>query len=359
MENVIARSRFCNHKKAKMTTTTIHIGADIEDTYLKNGQEWMCRIVDAAHKFDTVIIAMTEGPSLEEIGHKGTKFLKILKELCESNSWPLEKFQWSTPNLIQNKEIWPSISISNLAGHFLSAQQSQHVSSKIFDKTFGMFVGRSSWDRLLLASYLATNYKAIAKQTYRNFLDAPASMINLDLDRLFWQTSSAGRLDVKLIHSTMNFVSNLPLLLDDKHKDITHVQWNNGAVGEEIMAWYNEIFVDVVCEKMITGQTFFPTEKTARPLATKTPFLIMAAPNYIKNLHKLGFRSFGKFWDEGYDYQQGVQRVESIQRITDDLAKLDHEQLQNMYQRMTPILDHNHKTYMELTPEKILSFFKI
>jgi hypothetical protein len=85
----------------------------------------------------------------------------------------------------------------------------------------------------------------------------------------------------------------------------------------------------------------------------------MAAPNYIKNLHKLGFRSFGKFWDEGYDYQQGVQRVESIQRITDDLAKLDHEQLQNMYQRMTPILDHNHKTYMELTPEKILSFFKI
>jgi len=340
-----------------MITTTIHIGADIEDTYLKNGQEWMCRIVDAAHKFDTVIIAMTEGPALEEIGYKGTKFLKILKELCESNSWPLEKFQLTTMNLIQNKEIWPSISISNLAGHFLSAQQSQHVYSKIFDKTFGMFVGRSSWDRLLLASYLATHYKAMAKQTYRNFLDAPASMINLDLDRLFWQTSSAGRLDVKLIHSTMNFVSNLPLLLDDKHKNITHVKWNNGAVGEEIMSWYNNIFVDVVCEKMITGQTFFPTEKTARPLATKTPFLMMAAPNYIKNLRRLGFRSFGKFWDESYDYQQGVQRVESIKSIIDDLARLDRKQLEEMYQQMQPILEYNYKTYIEMTPKKILSTF--
>lgn len=32
-----------------MITTTIHIGANVEDTYLKNEQEWMCRIVDAAH----------------------------------------------------------------------------------------------------------------------------------------------------------------------------------------------------------------------------------------------------------------------------------------------------------------------
>ena len=110
---------------------------------------------------------------------------------------------------------------------------------------------------------------------------------------------------------------------------------------------------------MITGQTFFPTEKTARPLATKTPFLMMAPPNHIKNLRRLGFRSFGQFWDESYDYQQGVLRVESIQRITDDLAKLDQEQLQDMYQQMRPVLDHNYNVYKALTGEKILSVFKI
>jgi len=92
-------------------------------------------------------------------------------------------------------------------------------------------------------------------------------------------------------------------------------------------------------------------------LATKTPFLIMAAPNYIKNLQKLGFWSFGRFWDESYDYQQGVQRVESIQRIMDDLAKLDKKQLEDMYQDMSSILDHNYKIYHELTGKKIISTF--
>ena len=83
----------------------------------------------------------------------------------------------------------------------------------------------------------------------------------------------------------------------------------------------------------------------------------MAAPNYIKNLHKLGFQSFGEFWDESYDYQQGVQRVESIQRIMDDLAKLNATQVHDLYTEIEPILEHNYKLYMDLTGEKILSTF--
>ena len=85
---------------------------------------------------------------------------------------------------------------------------------------------------------------------------------------------------------------------------------------------------------------------------------MMAAPNYIKNLHgSWDSSSFGEFWDESYDYQQGVQRVESIQRIMDDLAKLDKKQLEDMYQDMSSILDHNYKIYHELTGKKIISTF--
>ena len=178
-------------------------------------------------------------------------------------------------------------------------------------------------------------------------------MVEIGLDRLFWLLSCYDKLDPILIQQLCDFVSSLP------HNNGIECEptYQQATVDQNIIGWYNNIFLDIVCEKMITGQTFFPTEKTARPLATKTPFLIMAAPNYIKNLHRLGFRSFGQFWDEGYDYQQGVQRVESIQRITDDLAKLDHKQLQNMYQDMSSILDHNHKIYHELMPDKIFSTF--
>lgn len=342
-----------------MSTIKIDINADVGDTYFKNEQEWMCRIVDAAHKNDRVIIDLAEGPALEELNYRGKKFIVILKELCENNNWPLEKFHLKTMNLIQNKEIWPSISINNLAGHFLSAQQSQNVLSKTINKTFGMFAGRSSWDRLVIASHLYTKHKERSYQTYRNYLDGPESMINLDLDRLCWMYSCGKKLNKNLIDSVTDLIKSLPLLISDSHKNITHIQWDSGAIDKEILSWYNHIFVDVVCETMITGQTFFPTEKTARSLATKTPFLIMSSPNYIKNLRRLGFRSFGQFWDESYDYQQGVQRVESIQCIIDSLANLTQNQLQSLYQKMNPILEHNYKTYMSLTSNIIKSIFKI
>lgn len=340
-----------------MSTITINIGADVEDTYFKNEQEWIYRIVDAAHKNNRVIINLNEGPALEELNYRGKKFIVILKELCENNNWPLEKFHLTTMNLIQNKKIWPSISINYIGGHFLSAQQSQIVLSRTINKTFGMFVGRSSWDRLLLASHLYNNHKERSYQTYRSYLDSSESMINLDLDRLCWLSSCDKKLNTNLIDSITNLIKSLPLLIGDSHKNITHIQWNSGAVDKEILSWYNNIFVDVVCEKTVTGQTFFPTEKTARPLATKTPFLIMSAPNYIKNLRQLGFRSFGQFWDENYDYQSGFQRVESIQRIIDNLAKMNQSQLQELYQKMLPILEHNYKIYQELTPKKIESIF--
>ena len=108
---------------------------------------------------------------------------------------------------------------------------------------------------------------------------------------------------------------------------------------------------------MITGQAFFPTEKTARPIASKTPFVVMAAPNYLKNLRKIGFKTFNKFWDESYDYQQGVQRIESIKEIIDSLGKLSEAELNNLYHQMQPILQHNYDLYMKLTGRDIVSKF--
>jgi hypothetical protein len=133
--------------------------------------------------------------------------------------------------------------------------------------------------------------------------------------------------------------------------------WVEGPVDSEILSWYNRIFVDIVSETTITGQSFFPTEKIARPLATRTPFLVIAAPKYIKNLKRLNFRSFRRWWNEDYDDQQGLRRIESIQRIIDDLASLPEKQLNDLYKEMQPTLEYNQKLYMETTGHKIQSVF--
>ena len=338
----------------------IKIGPDVEDTYLKNEQEWIAKIVDAAHKNERVAISMTEGPALEEINYKGKKFIDILKDVCSKNNWPLTKFHFASMSLIQDKNVWPSISTIGLGGHFLSCQHKAIDTSKTLNKTFGMFIGRSSWDRLLIASHLYHNYRSISLQTYRTYLDNPANLLHLDIERLLWHASAANKLQhvgSHLIESTAAFIKRLPLLIDNGHHGKTHIQWNAGAVGDDILGWYKNIFVDIVCEKMLTGKTFFPTEKIARPIITQTPFIIMGSVNFLSNLKELGFKTFSSFWNEDYDYQHGLQRANAIKDLIDKISKKDKNDLIAMQYEMKPVLEHNRNRYNQLSDKKILEVF--
>ena len=342
-----------------MKTCSLDISTDVEDTFLKNEGEWLATITSHAHRFECVELLFAEGVALEEIGYKGKKFLDVLKDLCKQNNWKLDKFVFGVVNLNQDKKVWPCIKRLPYPGHFLHGQKSQFLPNKKIDKTFGMFVGRSSWDRLLLSSHLYQNHSEKTIQTYRNYLDNPGCMINLDMDRLLWQMSAAGRLTKHNLQVILDFVAEIPFTIDDKWNNETHIQWYNGAWDDDFLKIYNHIFVDVVCEKIITGRAFFPTEKSGRPFVTKTPFIMMTSPNCLKNFRRLGFQTFNKYWDESYDYQQGMPRIESIKSIVNHLATLDMEKIRLMYKDMLPILEHNYKLYKELTTEKIPKVFDL
>ena len=285
----------------------INIGADVEDTYFKFQQQAISDIVDALHKNDIVDVFFTEGVALEELNYKEKKFLSILEEICERNNWPKNKINFILPNLVQNKSVWPSIELGGASilidndlteNIFLGLQAENIKTKKDIQKTFGIFVNRSQWDRLLLSGHLYNNHREITMQTYRKDLVNPGDMIELGIDQLFWKLSSNNSLDAPAIQQLCNFISSLP-----------HDRGSNWSRINQQSTVDNDI------------------------------------------------RSFRKFWDESYDYQQGVQRTESIQRIIDELARLPINELRDMYQEMSPILEHNYKLYMDLTGEKILSTF--
>jgi hypothetical protein len=370
MERTSTRPREINIES--MNEKIINIGHEVEDLYFDHPQQTMADIVDSLHKYDRVVIVLTEGVALENLNYKEKNFLQILKDLCLENKWSMDKIHFVLPNLVQDKSVWPSIEYggsssanTDINGNlFLHTQEVKFKADKKLKHTFGHFVVRSTWDRLLVGSHLYSKHKNKTFQTYCKSLVNPAHMLHMDLDMLLHITSCDKKLGKEVLSRVAEFIGQMPIEKTSNQNISTREPdkvfgWVEGPVDNEILGWYNGIFVDVVSEKMINGKTFFPTEKIARPLATKTPFLIMAAPNYIKNLHKLGFQSFGKFWDEAYDYQQGVQRVDSIQSIIDDLARLPMDELQKMYKEMVTILDHNHKTFYELTPEKILTAFSV
>ena len=340
----------------KDSNKIIDIGVEVEDTYINNDVEWMAKIVDAAHKHGTVTIRIFEPVAIEELNYKGKRILQILAEVCEANDWPKDKFRFETQNLIQDMSVWPTIQIpynnSVFPGNL--SEDKNFEEHKDFKKLFGVLVNRSSWDRLMISSYLHKKHKEKTFQKYCNHLTNPIHMINFDLERLLWETSSAGELSGELLEQIATFMGELPMgdhvydILDgDETRIVQH------ATSTLVTSYYDHFFVDVVCEKMKKGKVLYLTEKTARPLITMNPFIINASVGHLTNLKKLGFSTFSDYWSEEYDHQEGVARIKSIQKICDHLATLTQNEIKTMYENMLPLLRNNRDCYKNLTNEQI------
>jgi len=104
--------------------------------------------------------------------------------------------------------------------------------------------------------------------------------------------------------------------------------------------------VDIVVESHVAGKTFFPTEKTIRPMLLKKPFIIFGSANYLDYLRQMGFRTFADFWDEDYDGYEAADRLLKIQSLINLLASKSINELEKMYWDMQYTLDHNYNLLM-------------
>ena len=129
----------------------------------------------------------------------------------------------------------------------------------------------------------------------------------------------------KVRDNILEFVKCLPLHLDPKDidlnlnsgADITRGDWETPY---EILPYYNNIFLDVVCETWHEGQCFLPNEKTGRPIIAKTPFMAYAGKGFVRNLRKIGFQTFDRWWSEDYDDYEGVHRIQRMLKIIEQIA---------------------------------------
>lgn len=119
---------------------------------------------------------------------------------------------------------------------------------------------------------------------------------------------------------------------------------------------YQHILIDVVGETHVLGNTFFPTEKTSRPMWFKKPFIAFASKNYLCYLRQMGFMTFSEFWSEDYDGYESHERFIRILEVIDQIAKKSTAELNQMYWDMKYVLDHNYdllynQTYLKkITP---------
>lgn len=83
-------------------------------------------------------------------------------------------------------------------------------------------------------------------------------------------------------------------------------------------------------------------EKLFKPIICMQPFIILGEPELLKSLKELGYKTFDKWINEGYDLiLDDNERFDFVVNEVKRLNSLTYEELSNMLKEMLPVLEHN------------------
>jgi hypothetical protein len=90
---------------------------------------------------------------------------------------------------------------------------------------------------------------------------------------------------------------------------------------------YIDTYFSLVTETVFDYPYSFRTEKIWKPIAIGHPWIAATSYGYYRDIHKLGFRTFGHLIDESFDLIENTQnRMERIEQVVTDLCGQDLRQ---------------------------------
>ena len=117
----------------------------------------------------------------------------------------------------------------------------------------------------------------------------------------------------------------------------------HGALSTTVdVANSQRAFVQVITETVFYPKKLHLTEKIFKPIVCKQPFLLLGGVGNLKYFQDYGFKTFGDYWDEGYDnITDPGERVAAVVKILEDLSRLSDRQRAEIIKDMSLILEHN------------------
>jgi len=280
--------------------------------------EFVQYLVDNQHKSIDIVIY----PEAVDLSMLGVYRLLDMFKFEQVNIHTYNPFEISNRyNIILNSNSW------------LKKQEiiNKDLHNWNLKKKFFCFFHRPTASRLGLAGHLFVHHRENSLIHFSADLDVD-NLIQFELDKLLTYRPDS-------IKDAGTLINCLPILLAPSDQ-YTH---NQGYYfNDPLTNFYQDILIDVVVESHVLGITFFPTEKTTRPMWLKKPFIVYGSRNYLDYLHQMGFRTFSDFWNEDYDGYEGPERFNRIIKLLDQLSKKSTTELVQMYLDMTYTLDHNY-----------------
>jgi hypothetical protein len=123
-------------------------------------------------------------------------------------------------------------------------------------------------------------------------------------------------------------------------------RWHDGHPSMDL---YRDSWMEIVPETLYQGG-YFITEKTIKPIITKTPFLMVTTRYYLEYLKLQGFRTFSNIIDEQYDTQPCIKdRVRLMLVQLQDIIKNGSGEF---YKECSTVLEHNQNRLFEIAGRK-------
>jgi hypothetical protein len=281
---------------------------------------------------DVELSLNSEGPCCASIGLYDLLDNFKFKSVTIQTANPLEKHE--KYKIISNPLLFANVRKPIDAGYQNWNQNS----------IFCAYYGRPLWHRIGLVSYLKSHHNEISCINLRGDYHNDDSRKLFELTELFHYAPEQLKNFAKIAHE-------LPLMIE-KTDGYTPGQQDTTGFTDQLLEFYKNILIDLVAETFTSGMTFFPTEKTFRPMLMKKPFIIMGPTNFLIYLRQMGFKTFYEFWDEGYDGYDPRWKFQKIIELIEALSKKTKPELYQMYQDMQPILNHNYDLLINRTYNK-------
>lgn len=236
---------------------------------------------------------------------------------------PLEKEKLEKVFLFLNKEV-------------------QDVGSVITSDSYRSGMRRQHRITLLLALHA----RGLLNKGYISFPKLPSS------SKLNWIYNLRPSLQ-KYVRQGYDILDKLPFILDQYDNDPLRFVFNYVHAKDDIIPFYKNSMVSIITETHFFTTDYdkrkckFLTEKTFRPISLKQPFIIASVPGTLKELRRLGYKTFDGVIDESYDnIEDDDLRLLKIIDEIERLCNLNGETLDQCKTKMLPIVEHNYNLLM-------------
>lgn len=108
---------------------------------------------------------------------------------------------------------------------------------------------------------------------------------------------------------------------------------------------YSITHSSVVAETQSENSFCFYTEKIAKPLIAGRPFVVASGQYYLRNLKRMGFRTFDAVIDESYDQEPLLEK--RIDMLCEQVNLVNSMPVEEWLQQTQEVCDHNRRIILE------------